>query len=142
MPRLFTGPVELSESETQGHSPQFIGTTLRLRFQISKDKSDPSNNVFPEVSIEVSRVGSWHAWQQHEVWFNSHLIGTINLQNSATQVLSFPVQPKIINVDASANLWDVPQDKINELTINLGSGGFGLNDSFDINFIEISNVDL
>lgn len=142
MPRLFTGPIELSESATSGHPSPYAGTQLRLVFRVSKDNSDPGQNVFPEIEIEVSRAGAWHLWQQHEVWLNGHLIGTINLQDGAPAVLIFPFQPKIMKVDDTPNNWEVAQENINELVVKLGSGGYGLNDSFDLKRIEVNNIDL
>jgi len=140
MPNLFTGPIELSEYATATHPAQFAGTQLRLVFRVSIDNSDPTQNLFPEIEVEVSRVGAWHPWQQHEVWLNGYLIGTVNLKSGAATTLIFPFQPKIMRVDPTPNIWEVAQENVNELVIKLGSGGFGLNDSFDLNRIEINNV--
>ena len=141
MARLFTGPVELSEYTTPDHNIQFVGTTLRFNFRISEDQSNPNESIFPEVNIQVSRVGTWHLWQQHEVWLNDHLIGTINLRDDRHTVFVFPFQPKLIKIDPS-DIWKVAQENVNVLEVKLGTGGFGLNDSFDVNWIEINNLKL
>jgi len=141
MPKLFTGPVELSEAATGEEDALFVGTTLRFIFRVSKDLSNPMENIFPEVKIEVARVGTWHQWQQHEVYLNSYLIGTVNLKEDSPTVLTFPFQPKLLKIDTKEN-YQVEQKNVNELIVKLGSGGFGLNDSFNVNWIELTNIEL
>ena len=71
---------------------------------------------------------------------NGYLAGTISLQDPSPTTFSFPVQPKILHFDATPDLWKVPQAKVNTMEVRLGAGGFGLNDSFDLNWIDFENV--
>jgi hypothetical protein len=72
MPNLFTGPIELSEYATTAHPAQFAGTQLRLVFRVSIDNSNPPQNLFPEIEVEVSRVGAWHKETVSEVCGEAH----------------------------------------------------------------------
>ena len=141
MPRIFNGPVELSEiAATPKHTSLYVGTMLRFVFRVSKIDADPMNNSFPTIRIEAARIGTWHEWQQHEVWLNNYLVGTLDMQKAEPTLFIFPIQPKLLRIDKSSDIWKVRQENVNELIIKLGSGGFGLNDSFDVNWIEIDKI--
>ena len=140
MPRIFTGPVELSEVPTASHKPQFIGTTLRLEFQVTKIAADPNQGTFPKFIVGTKRVQTYQEWQQHAVWLNGHLIGTIDKYCSDSDRFEFAFQPRVLKEDLKPHVpHEMPLALVNELVIQLGTGGFGLNDSFDIEYIDVEN---
>ena len=148
---IFTGCVELSEKPTNKQAT-WIGTILKFPFQVKKmpkiieNPQSPNSYIFPTIKIKTQQVETWLEWQQHEVRINDFLIGTIrNLpqifsQNNLNNFI-FQFQPKILKVDSSENLEDISQYRVNYLTIELGTGGFGFNDTFIIKQIEIENVE-
>lgn len=49
----------------------------------------------------------------------------------------FQFQPRALKVDEGNHQpHELPLDLVNTLAIQLGAGGFGLNDSFDIEYID------
>ncbi|MDJ0715337.1 MAG: hypothetical protein QNJ54_14110 [Prochloraceae cyanobacterium] len=148
---IFQGCVELSENSTNQQAT-WIGTLLKFPFQVKKmpkiieNPQSPNTYIFPTIKIKTQQVETWLEWQQHEVRINDFLIGTIR---NLPQIFSknnlnnfvFQFQPKILKIDSSDNLEDISQYKVNYLTIELGTGGFGLNDSFIVQQIEIENVE-
>ncbi len=168
MTKLFVGPVELSENpnhrkDTNENEIKWVGTTLRFLFQVKEChavhqvyKGNPCRDeyIYPQVIIKTRYVKTWEDWQQHEVRLNGCLIGTIS-NHSSTQnhplhptqpedpenrTFIFKVQPKIIKVSGAIETHLVPQDKVNVLSIEMGTGGFGLNDSFVLDSIELENI--
>ena len=145
---IFQGSVELSENPSHSEAT-WIGTILKFPFQVKKmpkiieNPNAPGTYIFPTIQIDTKEVETWLEWQQHEVRINDYLIGTIrNLPKVFTvNHFIFKFQPKILKIDSSDNLEDLRQDRVNFLTIELGTGGFGLNDSFIIEQIEIENVE-
>ncbi|PQO40750.1 hypothetical protein C5Y96_01235 [Blastopirellula marina] len=136
MARVFTGPVELSEIPTPSHTPLFIGTQIRLTFQCREITADVNSGSFPAIKIGTQRVQTFQEWQQHEVLLNGFLVGTIDKASSGPQEFVFPFQPRVLKVDATAQPHELPLDAVNVLTVQIGSGGFGLNDSFDVEYID------
>lgn len=148
--RFFSGPVELSEFPTSGSKAPFIGTRLRLVFQVTKDLSAPDNGVFPEIRVTASRVTTYQEWQQHTVRLNGQLIGTIDRPPDAqaatpgSHVFSFPFDPRLLRVDPKTpphEPWKLPLSFVNTLDIELGAAGFGLNDSFELEYIDFENLE-
>lgn len=137
MKRIFTGPVELSEIPTPNHDPLFVGTTLRFDFQVTDITADPNSGTFPTIKIRTLRVQTFQEWQQHEVHLNKYLIGTIDKPSAGPQDFVFPFQPRVLKEDdQNRPPFQLPLELVNTLVIQLGSGGFGLNDSFDIEYID------
>lgn len=167
MSRLFQGPVELSENpnhrkDSEGNEVRWVGTTLRFLFQVKecheihkvhKGTSNGDEYIYPLVVIRTRYVKTWEDWQQHEVKINDFLIGTIyNHSSSEKHPINpvepelpeekdfiFKLQPKILKVSDAVEPHLVPQDKVNVLSIDMGTGGFGFNDSFVIDYIDIEN---
>ena len=168
MSRVFIGPVELSENPNnrQGaheNDVRWVGTTLRFLFQVKecheihkvyKGSKKPDDYTYPQVVIGTRYVKTWEDWQQHEVKINGLLIGTICNHPSVKEhpinpvkpeppeakEFVFKLQPKILKVSDAVELHLVPQDKVNILSIDMGTGGFGFNDSFIIDYIDLENV--
>ena len=168
MSKLFVGPVELSENpnhrkDADGNEIKWVGTTLRFLFQVKecheihqvhKGSTSGDEYIYPLVIIRTRYVKTWEDWQQHEVRLNDCLIGTICNHSSSNnhpinptkpeppeaKEFIFKVQPKIVKVSEAMEPHLVPQDRVNVLSINMGTGGFGLNDSFVIDYIELRNV--
>ncbi|MGH9906011.1 MAG: hypothetical protein ACRD8U_10585 [Pyrinomonadaceae bacterium] len=137
MTRIFRGPVELSETPTPNHEPLFIGATLRFEFQVTEVTADPNQGNFPTVKIGTLRVQTFQEWQQHEVRMNGYLIGTIDKSSAGPQEFRFAFQLRVLKVDESNHQpHELPLDLVNTLVIQLGEGGFGLNDSFDIEYVD------
>lgn len=137
MARIFSGPVEISEIPTPSHQPLFIGTTLCFEFQVTEVTADPNAGDFPTIKIGTLRVQTFQEWQQHEVRMNNYLIGTIDKPSAGPQVFEFPFQPRVLKVDEDHHQpHELPLELVNNLVIKLGEGGFGLNDSFDIQYID------
>jgi hypothetical protein len=137
MARIFTGPVEISEIPTSGHKPLFVGTTLRFEFQVTKVTADPNAGKFPTVKIGTLRVQTFQEWQQHEVRINGYLVGTIDKSSAGPQEFVFPFQPRVLKVDTDGHQpFELPLELVNTLTLQLGEGGYGLNDSFDVEYID------
>ena len=107
--RIFAGPVELSEFPTSGHAPVFIGTTLRIVFQVTKDESDIPNGVFPQIRILTERVDTHQEWQQHPVRLNGYLIATIDRAPATPYEFVFAFQPRVLRVDTKPHdPWEMP----------------------------------
>ncbi len=169
MSRLFIGPVELSENPNHRKFPDregeviWVGTTLRFLFQVKecheihkvyKSTSNPDNYIYPSVVIGTRYVKTWNSWQQHEVKINGFLIGTIGNNPSIekhpinpeepeppdVKQFIFTLQPKILKVCDASELQLVPQDKVNVLSVDMGTGGFGWNDSFIVDYIDFKNM--
>ena len=148
MARIFTGPVELSEYPTN-RGAIWVGSLLKFYFQVKKtpeiieNPTTPVTYIFPTIRIGTKYVETWMEWQQHEVRINDYLVGTIrNLPEMPSKnTFIFKFQPKILKVHEAESLEKVPQDKINFLTIEMGTGGLGLNDSFTLEYIELENVE-
>ena len=168
MSKLFVGPVELSENpnhrkDNDGNEIRWVGSTLRFLFQVKecheihkvyKGNKNPDNYTYPQVVIETRYVKTWEDWQQHEVKINGFLIGTIsnypsidnhpinavNSEPPEARRFVFKLQPKILKISDAQEPHLVPQDKVNVLSIDIGTGGFGFNDSFVIDYINLENV--
>lgn len=137
MARIFTGPVEISEIPTPNHDPLFVGNMLRFDFQCTKITADPNSGNFPIVKIGTGRVQTFQEWQQHEVQLNSFLIGTIDRVGAGPHEFEFPFQPRVLRLDRDQRRpFELPLELINTLSIMIGKGGFGLNDSFDVEYID------
>ena len=139
MPRVFSGPVEISEKPTAGLGKTFIGTSLRLTFQCTAVTADVNKAEFPTLRFQTARVQTFQEWQQHEVRVNGVLVGTIDKQQEDPAggfLFEFPFQQRVLKVDTTPNPWECPLASVNVLEVALGSGGFGLEDSFDIDWIE------
>ena len=167
MSKFFIGPVELSENpnhrkDCDGKEIKWVGTSLKFLFQVKeyheihklhKGTSNQDDYIYPLVIIRTKYVKTWEDWQQHEVRINGFLIGTISNYSSSenhpinpvnpeapeTKEFIFKLQPKILKVSDAAETHLVPQDKVNVLSIEMGTGSFGLNDSFVIDDIELRN---
>ncbi len=125
------------------HKPgAFVGTTLQFRFQCVKCTAKPDKNLFPAVRIVTRRVQTLAEWQQHEVRLNGVLVGTIDRKAQVGEEYEFvfSFQPQVLRV-APGNYWELPPDKVNHLSITLGLGGFGLEDSFDVMRVQVTEVE-
>ncbi|MDJ0775911.1 MAG: hypothetical protein QNJ49_21225 [Mastigocoleus sp. MO_167.B18] len=167
MGKLFVGPVELSENpnhrrDSNGKEVLWVGTTLKFLFQVkeyheihkvNKGTNNSDDYIYPLVIIGTRYVKTWEDWQQHEVKINDFLIGTICNYSSSekhptnslepeppeAKQFIFKLQPKILRVSDAMEPHLVPQDKVNILSIDMGTGGFGFNDSFIIDYINTKN---
>jgi len=144
MAKLFAGLVELSETPTPGSEALFVGTTLCFRFQARKCTADVSEGRFPAINVRASGVDTLQDWQQHEVRLNGVLVGTIEKRDSSSPdeavLFSFPFQPRVLRLDEREDYYNMPLDRVNELTVTLCAGGFGLEDSFTVSEIEITET--